>query len=494
MASPPATTPSGRASLSALEVLLLLGVVALARALASGSCHIYDDAFISYRYARNLARGAGLVYNPGAPWEPILGTTTPGYAVLVAALMRSGWGAVSASLTLNVAADVTSAWFLVQLARRQRVPATLAVLGLASMPEMARISMGGMEAPVLCMLALGATLELERRRPGRSGVLAALACTVRPEAVLLVGVLFLSAWRSKRRPWTFLVPVALVGVAYAGALTAFYGTPIPHSVVSKSQVHQGKPFGPTTIGILRQAFLPRAAYLPLLPVAIFGLWRVLRTSDPLRPFVLFGLAIVASYVAARPHTWGWYYYVPLMTWVLGLVRGLEPALAALARRVPSAATLTRALGVPLASAVVVAAVGLAASRIEDEVTPRVYEAMARWASEQDFATSGASLLASDIGAIGYYGGGRILDSEGLTWPAALEGGTQMDLVEAFDPDYLLITAVQPRVRPMREREAIVRAYYPVERFSARGATELEPDVDELPPEWVQDYLLYRRRW
>ena len=33
-----------------------------------------DDAYITYRYARNLADGAGFVYNPG---ERVLGTTPP---------------------------------------------------------------------------------------------------------------------------------------------------------------------------------------------------------------------------------------------------------------------------------------------------------------------------------------------------------------------------------------------------------------------------------
>ena len=42
---------------------------------------IIDDAFITYRYAANLARGNGLVYNAG---ERVLGTTTPGYAILLA--------------------------------------------------------------------------------------------------------------------------------------------------------------------------------------------------------------------------------------------------------------------------------------------------------------------------------------------------------------------------------------------------------------------------
>ena len=51
----------------------------------------YDDAWITYRYAYNLAAGDGFVYNPG---ERVFGTSAPGYALLlaraVAAESRSG--------------------------------------------------------------------------------------------------------------------------------------------------------------------------------------------------------------------------------------------------------------------------------------------------------------------------------------------------------------------------------------------------------------------
>ena len=40
--------------------------------------HCTDDGLITYRYARNLADGHGLVFNPG---ERHLGTTAPGLAV-----------------------------------------------------------------------------------------------------------------------------------------------------------------------------------------------------------------------------------------------------------------------------------------------------------------------------------------------------------------------------------------------------------------------------
>ena len=42
-----------------------------------------DDAYITFRYARNLAQGLGFVYNPG---DHVLGTTTPLYTIVLSAL------------------------------------------------------------------------------------------------------------------------------------------------------------------------------------------------------------------------------------------------------------------------------------------------------------------------------------------------------------------------------------------------------------------------
>ena len=48
----------------------------------------YDDPYITYRYAENVRRGFGFVYNPG---ERIQSTTTPLFTLLLAVLSPL-WG------------------------------------------------------------------------------------------------------------------------------------------------------------------------------------------------------------------------------------------------------------------------------------------------------------------------------------------------------------------------------------------------------------------
>lgn len=54
-----------------------VALTALLTRLLAGSRTI-DDAFIAFRYARNLADGTGFVYNPG---QQALGITTPLYTL-----------------------------------------------------------------------------------------------------------------------------------------------------------------------------------------------------------------------------------------------------------------------------------------------------------------------------------------------------------------------------------------------------------------------------
>src|SRR5262249_13065600 len=70
-----------------------------------------DDAYISFQYARNLATGAGFVFNPG---ERVLGTTSPLETLLLPSVYRLFAGVLPppaiwvAGLALAVPAAVLS--------------------------------------------------------------------------------------------------------------------------------------------------------------------------------------------------------------------------------------------------------------------------------------------------------------------------------------------------------------------------------------------------
>lgn len=481
-------SPRDRERLSAVELgVLVLGVLAC-RLLAMRACPIYDDAFITFRYAKNLADGAGMVFNPGAAWEPVLGTTTPMFGLVLSFFARLGLDLASASRGFDVACDLASAVLLARGLGSRRLPATMALVLFAALPWLDRISVGGMEAPFFCVLAIASSSLLAASRPGWAGFVAALACTVRPEGVLLVGVSALELLRRPRELLVYVVPVGVVGLAAIAILNRAYGFPIPQSVLAKA--HMRASSWERIEPVLVQSFAPHAVLWVLFPVAILGWTRLLRERHPLRAFVGFALAITASYVAARPHVWGWYFYVPLAGWVVAVaVGGAEIVERWIAPRAPS---LVRGLERATAPVAVLAA-ALVAWRAPTPVPENVYAPMLAWARTTSEREPDARILASDVGAIGWAWRGTVLDSEGLTCPPALDFPHPNAMIHAWEPEYLLVVAERDRVAPIYGDADIRARYEPVERFSPSGARELEPSVESLPPRWAQDYLVFRRK-
>src|SRR5262245_13423472 len=78
-----------------------LGLV-LSRIIASQVLPVYDDAYITFRYARNLAAGVGFVYHAG---EWILGTTSPLFGLLCSVFFFLHLPMPASVVTLNIFAD-----------------------------------------------------------------------------------------------------------------------------------------------------------------------------------------------------------------------------------------------------------------------------------------------------------------------------------------------------------------------------------------------------
>src|SRR5213075_1752282 len=90
----------------AAEVLAVLSIVAFV--LENRRVHApIDDAFIFYRYAKNLVHGHGLVYNVG---ERVEGITSLLWTLLIAAGISAGGDAVAVGHWLGVVSGSVLLW------------------------------------------------------------------------------------------------------------------------------------------------------------------------------------------------------------------------------------------------------------------------------------------------------------------------------------------------------------------------------------------------
>jgi arabinofuranosyltransferase len=151
-----------------------------------------DDAFISYRYARNLVEGQGLVYNPG---ERVEGYTNLLWTLSLAGGLKLGLRAEVAAHLLSLLSGWAALLFALVYARaglpRSRAwLAGFAPLLLLCSPSFAVWSSSGMETPLFAAALTAALAADARRRPGWLTSALALATLTRPEGALAAAVLY----------------------------------------------------------------------------------------------------------------------------------------------------------------------------------------------------------------------------------------------------------------------------------------------------------------
>src|SRR5512133_1591017 len=109
-------------------VIALLLAAGLRIAWKVYTCLTFEDAFITFRFAKNLANNLGFVYNAGLP---ISGSTTP-----LLALLMSGWlrlfpvFVVFGATLFGLLAGVTSIYLVWKLLESQKIEPNRAVLVL----------------------------------------------------------------------------------------------------------------------------------------------------------------------------------------------------------------------------------------------------------------------------------------------------------------------------------------------------------------------------
>jgi len=478
------------------EALALLAAVVLCRLVAWRAFPLYDAAFVALRCARNLALGAGLVFDPGEPWEPVLGTAAPAWAVLLAALARLGVDLPLAARVLGVACDGLLAAILLEVLDRRKLRSTVGLLAFAVLPPLARISLGGMEAPLFAVLAWSAVLSAARERSWRAGVLSGIASFVRPEGVVLALVLALARVRRMRELARLSGGALLVIAPGAALLWATYGSPVPQPVLARWAAHpafSASEQWERIRTILVESFAGHPALLALLPVAGIGVHAALSWPGPARLYSAFSLALTGLFLATRPLLAGWHYHPALLAWIVWIALGAERVAAWIGNRlhgrIPEPG---RVLSPVVLALVCVTLVFAGCALLPSAVETRVYAPLQSWAREVGRLHPGARILASDVGALGWGWEGTVLDSEGRTWPAALGYPHPNAMIADEQPEYLLLVAERARLAHFRAREDLRRRYVPVARFSVDGGRDLDPRPEDVSPVWVQDYIAYRR--
>ncbi len=293
----------------------------------------FDDAFITFRYARNLSQGLGFVYNPG---QHVLGTTSPLYTLILALLawLSNPDLLPVGSFLISIVADALNVWLIYRLAEwifKDRVIAGLAAIIFLLQPFRLNVASGGMETSLFITFLLSSyDRYLLGDRSQSTSIWSALAILTRPDAVLALIPLFIDWFFNDRKG--FFRSAALTVLYISPWLIwsiLYFGTPIPHSIIAKT-VSYKEPAGLGVYYLL--TFLgtgtigPYLTPLYLIPGLLFGLPVILIGFWNLAKRCLSGL-VVASYPLlyalvmslVNPAMYFSWYYSPLIPGLIFLM-------------------------------------------------------------------------------------------------------------------------------------------------------------------------------
>jgi hypothetical protein len=435
-----------------------------------------DDAYITFRYARNIATGVGFVYNPG---EHVLGTTTPAYALLLALLSRltAFYDYPHLALLVNALLDALAFCLLLRLAYRLigwpwvgLVAAALFALDGRTLD----FSTGGMETSFNVMAILLTLVFFFESRRMLAALAAGLVVLIRPDGVTLAAVLFL-AWglaalrRKGPWPWKEIALFSVVVAPWIIFAFFYFGNPIPQSILAKSVLYrvpklmafraflvQLRTVFPFSIPTLHDPEpLERQLLQAGLPVALCMLGLIALIKRHANAWVLgvYILLFISFFSLGNPLWLGWYevplmplYWILILAAVIGLAKWLasrSPKLASEAREVSSPnARLRNPKTESRGSQVVVSLCTFALLAVPhlSRLNAIPWEKLQREVfvlnpafnkrREEDYELLARMLLPSakqdrlvaipEIGAFGYVYPGRLFDTSGLISPPVLK--------------------------------------------------------------------------
>ncbi|HEU5011027.1 MAG TPA: hypothetical protein VFT66_00695 [Roseiflexaceae bacterium] len=422
----------------------------------------YDDAFITYRYAYNLATGQGFVYNPG---EWFMGTTAPFYGLLLGAL---GW--LFGAETIPTISGVISGLSLVLAGvalyvygrlHEQPLCGLLAGLFFVCNPLLPPTFGGEMLFQVALIAWIFVLYHMERTCT--AAFLLALAVLTRMDSVIALGVIGLYDIITKRRvPWREGIIIGLTLLPFALLSWWFYGAFFPVTFGAKIAQRQSG-LWPPYLSRMRDwisAFTIQGSsrvlpHLPAAPHAIRFIYFVLMGIPALVFFRFWLLPLawvmlyVLGYVILDVPFYHWY-VVPIIfglmivaaCGVAGLVELLIIVARQLRRTPQTALWARRGLSILVVAALLPGLIAFCRYTAMLAASPNIgrqlYEKTGHWLAEN--TPSGSNVGYFEIGFIGYYGHRTMVDPLGLLDPEIVPHVAQTDLTWAYEqrrPDYII---------------------------------------------------------
>lgn len=400
-----------------------------------------DDAYITYRYARNIANGHGFVFNPGA--TPVLGTSTPLYTLILTGGALLGADIPQTSQLLGMAGMAATSAIIAGLGLKSgHAAGGIAAALIWSSSPFTPAAASGMETQFYIAVSVAALLATSRRQVALSLLLASVAVLTRLDGFAVLAAMGLVGLLRKYTipRWVWVLPIILVGGWSLYALMQF-GSAMPASGLAKMSHAAGISgrfhlWSPTMLYLAQPWVFPMVGrsgepLLSALALAALGIALFTVARDRGSAVLLVGGWLVfylAGFTLLQLPDFGWYYAPPAAAMVLLSWISVESVLRSWAPGISGPCTIL------LGCFAAMTAWGLA---LPVPQTPSAHMEAGRWLKAH--ADPASTLVAYEIGKVGFASDLRTIDLLGLTEPRAkefLDRGDYAWAIREIGPDYV----------------------------------------------------------
>lgn len=456
---------------------------------------MFDDPYITWRVARNLASGLGAVYNVA---DHVQASSSLLHTWFCAALW---WlfeaHAIFIDRLLACIADACCTFLIARTVMRlkDRLPGIDGAIGAAAgalfhalSAQAAFVAPAGLETSFYSCAVLFSCLHAGRRQWWAASFVGCLAVLLRPDGCIAFAIVCLLAW-GHRAIKPVLVVCAVVLLPALVAQWLYYGTVVPQTITAKSLIERSAQEQWMTLlnefftGGLRQF----AVSALVVCGSVFG-WK----RGEVRPLLIWLVGYAAAF-STFASWWPWY-WSPL-TVAVGTVLGLGVAQLS---RLLSQVRLSRGMGL---AAISLGCLGICISLSQHTYRRALWGravlapikrqnlAMARWVEMQTPST--ASVLTERMGEFGFHVSRRIDDYPGLVSRGVTDALRTLKRPIAWGPsDAAALNVILQQVAPTHlllrraEYDGAVRAgilhrYRVVHAFPAESAHSAIADYQDM---------------
>jgi arabinofuranosyltransferase len=433
-----------------------------------------DDAYITFRYARNIASGLGFVYNPG---EYVLGTTTPLLTLILASTKLISIPIIPVAKFIGITFGLAYLILIISQFKNFNKKAALTLLfavTLSLIPTNVKWDVSGMETALYIFLVYVILFHSEDKPAIVIGLVTALCFLVRIDGILALGAIIIYKIINQHPPKNIikiLVYFSIFILPWLIFATIYFGSPVSNSATAKSITYAHYPVWTFSLMMFKQltSRLHLIISLPFILAAISSIFYVLVRKKKYQVVSIWTILYIAFFSLTGAPMHGWYFAPLLPAIFFQLFVSFADLLDWVSRTItPQKSKLLNPALIILTVIALFASIFLINSRavelredwqaFDEEIVDPIADYLFKYGKEGDV------LSLETFGSVGWFTDFPILDRGGLVSPEVIpfnrkvNGVNSIDIILHFKPRFVVTWATWEEEKMFLNKDKTAKFY------------------------------------